>query len=145
MKQALILQPLAAMMLLSLAVWLRLYFTRIPALRERRVDPQSIATRAQRTQADLGGAEARSSDNFVNLFELPVLFYALCLVLYVTERVDTVYLALLWGFFALRVVHSVIHLTYNKVVHRFLAYAAGGALLFSAVLRFSLQAFFGEL
>lgn len=139
MSSTAILQPVAAMMLLTLAVWLRLYFTRIPAMRARRIHPQKVASRAQKTSVDLGDAEARANDNFVNLFELPVLFYALCITLYVTGMTDFIYLGLAWGFMILRTVHSGIHLSYNRVVHRFLVYAMGGFFLFAMVVRFSLR------
>jgi hypothetical protein len=73
----------------------------------------------------------------MNLFELPVLFYALCLALYVTEQVDGVYLGLAWAFVVLRALHSAIQLFYNRVMHRFLAYFAGGLVLLVAILRFA--------
>ena len=138
---SLILQPFAVMMLLTFVVWLRLYFTRIPAMRARRVHPQALATRMQKTGIDLGRAEAAASDNFTNLFELPVIFYALCIVLHVTGRVDIADIVLAWGFVALRVAHSVIHLSYNKVMHRFLVYAAGGFVLLAMTLRFAFNIF----
>ncbi len=141
MSSLVILQPAAVMMLLTLAVWLRLYFTRIPAMRRLRVHPQKVASRAQKAGVDLGDAEARASDNFANLFELPVLFYALCISLYVTGMTDFVHLGLAWGFVILRSVHSAIHLTYNRVMHRFIAYALGGAFLFAMAIRFAFAVF----
>ena len=137
MRSDLILQPVAVLMLLTFAVWLRLYFVRIPAMRRQRVHPQKVATRAQKSAVHLGNAEARASDHFMNLFELPVLFYALCFALYVTERVDAIYLGLAWAFVTLRVLHTAIHLSYNRVMHRFLVYFAGGLLLLAAILRFA--------
>lgn len=132
-----ILQPFAALMLLTVAVWLRLYFVRVPAMRRQRVHPQKIPTRSQKAAVHLGDAEARASDHFMNLFELPVLFYALCLALYATGRVDAIHVGLAWAFVLLRAVHSAIHLFYNRVMHRFLAYAAGAIVLFVMILRFA--------
>lgn len=136
-----IFQPFAVLMLLTLVVWLRLYFTRVTAMRRQHVRPQSIATRAQKSAVDLGSAESRASDNFTNLFELPVLFYALCIALYVTNRIDFVHLGLAWGFVLLRIAHSAIHLVYNKVMHRFITYVAGGVLLFTMTVRFAISVF----
>lgn len=135
MRAELILQPFVALMLLTLAVWLRLYFTRIRQIKRQRVHPQKLATRAQRANVPLGDAEATNSDNFQNLFELPVIFYAVCLALFITGEVDALYLVLAWMFVVLRVAHSVIHVTYNRVIHRFAVYVAGGAVLFAMVLR----------
>jgi hypothetical protein len=137
MERDLILLPFAVMMLLTFAVWLRLYSVRIPAMRRQRVHPQKLATRGQKAGVYLGDAEARASDHFMNLFELPVLFYVLCLALYGTEQVDGVYLGLAWAFVVLRVLHSAIQLFYNRVMDRFLAYFAGGLVLLVAILRFA--------
>lgn len=141
MSSLAILQPAAAMMLLTFAVWLRLYFTRIPAMRRLRVHPQKVATRGLKAAVDLGDAEARASDNFTNLFELPVLFHVLCISLYATGMTDFVQLGLAWGFVLLRAAHSLIHLTYNRVIHRFVVYAAGGAVLLAMAIRFAIGVF----
>src|SRR5262249_54274565 len=55
--------------------------------------------------------------NYMSLLELPILFYAVCLALYVTHRVDDAAVLLAWLYVAFRLGHSAIHLTYNKVVH----------------------------
>ncbi len=62
--------------------------------------------------------------NYMNLLELPMLFYVACLVLYVTAGASSPAIALAWAFVALRVVHSVIHLTDNCVMHRLAAFTA---------------------
>ena len=56
--------------------------------------------------------------NYVNLFESPVLFYFCCAMLYVTETVTVLTVWLAWTYFTLRIVHSVVHVTYNRVLHR---------------------------
>ena len=67
--------------------------------------------------------------NFMNLLEVPVLFYFLCIVLYVTQHAVAFVVKLAWGYFGLRVLHSVVHLTYNKVFHRVSVYAASNLVL----------------
>jgi len=66
---------------------------------------------------------------FMNLLEVPVLFYVLCLVSYVTHSVSTAIIVLAWVFFGLRVAHSLIYLTYNHVAHRFLVFATSNIIL----------------
>ena len=56
--------------------------------------------------------------NFMNLLEVPVLFYVVALAHYVTQSVTPIALALAWGFVALRVAHTVVHVGYNNVLHR---------------------------
>jgi hypothetical protein len=64
------------------------------------------------------------SDNFKNLFEIPVIFYALATYLLVTGQVDGIYLAAAWVFVGFRVLHSLVHCTVNIVMLRFYLYLA---------------------
>jgi len=129
--------PALAMVALTIAVWLRMYATRIGEMRRERIHPQAVATSAQMA-ARL--SDTRAADNFRNLFELPVLFYLALVVAAMTSQTDVMVLVLAWLFVALRVLHSWIHCTYNKVMHRFQAYLAGGVALWAlwAVLAFGL-------
>ena len=119
--------PAAAMVALTAVVWVRLYVQRIGEMRRRGISPGQLATarQAASTLQDVSAA-----DNFRNLFEVPVLFYVLCLALYVTHRQGALLLALCWLYVVLRAVHSAIHCTYNKVMHRFFVYVTSTVLLF---------------
>ena len=127
MPRSAILLPCLALVGLIAVVWVRMFVERVGEMRERRIASQALATsrqmadRLQRTQA---------ADNFHNLFEIPVLFFALCLALYVTQTVTAAMVAGAWSFVALRVLHSLIQCTYNRVDHRFTVYVLGTALLF---------------
>lgn len=66
---------------------------------------------------------------FMNLLEVPVLFYVLCIVSYITQFVTHGLLIFAWVYFGLRVLHSVVYLTYNNVMHRFLVFAASNVAL----------------
>lgn len=118
--------PALAMVVLTFAVWWRMYFTRIGQMKRERIHPQAVATSAQ-AAAKL--TDSRAADNFRNLFELPVLFYLAVAVVAHAGLATTAVLALAWLFVALRVAHSWIQCTYNKVLHRFYAYVAGGMVL----------------
>jgi hypothetical protein len=67
--------------------------------------------------------------NMMNLLELPVLFYVACLAYFVVGHVDGAALALAWAYVGLRAAHSAIHLSYNRVRHRLLAFAASNVVL----------------
>jgi hypothetical protein len=67
--------------------------------------------------------------NMMNLLELPLLFYVACLVYLVIGRIDELALALAWLYVALRIVHSAIHITYNRVRHRLIAFALSNVVL----------------
>ena len=66
---------------------------------------------------------ANPSNNLKNLFEMPVLFYVAVLLSVVLMIPDGLLVKLAWGFVLLRAVHSAVHCTYNRVMHRFIAYA----------------------
>lgn len=77
--------------------------------------------------------------DYMNLLELPMLFYAICLALYATKNVDDLAIWLACGFVGMRIAHSLIHLTYNNVMHRLFAFAAGMTLLAVMWIRFALS------
>lgn len=120
--------PALAMVVLTMVVWLRMYVARVAQMKRERIHPQAIATSAQ---ASARLTDSRAADNFRNLFELPVLFYLALVVAALTDQVDAAALGLAWAFVVLRVVHSAIHCSYNKVMHRFTAYLIGGLALWA--------------
>lgn len=77
---------------------------------------------------------------FMNLLEVPVLFYVLCLLMLVTRICDTAQLHLAWAFVGLRVVHAIVYLGLNHVPSRLGAYAASCAALAVMWFRFAGQA-----
>jgi hypothetical protein len=67
--------------------------------------------------------------NYMNLLEAPVLFYVACLTAFVTGAASWLFVAFAWVYVGLRVAHSLIHVTYNRVAHRFPVFAASIAVL----------------
>jgi hypothetical protein len=59
---------------------------------------------------------------FMNLVQVPVLFYVVCLTMFLTQGVTAAFVGLAWAYFVLRVAHSLVHLSYNKVRHRLLVF-----------------------
>ena len=135
-----ILQPVAALMLLTFLVWLSMLTRRLRYLVANRIHPQRVATLEQ-LNALLPEQVNRPSNNLKNLFELPVLFYAACLALFALRQVDTSYLVLAWSFVALRAAHSAIQCSVNIVRLRFAAYLLSSAVLWIMLARFALQVF----
>ena len=135
-----ILQPMLAMMLLTGLVWVFLYTRRIPAMRAARRPAQTYTT-PEKVIGLLPDAINYPAHNLKNLFELPVLFYALCLTLYVTGIVDGVYVAAAWGFVAFRALHSAIHCTVNRVMARFVCYVISSLLLWFMLVRATIEIF----
>jgi hypothetical protein len=80
-------------------------------------------------------AVSNPSDNLKNLFEVPVLFYAISLYLFVTKQVDTAYVIAAWFYFLFRVLHSAVHCTINIIMVRFYIYLASCLALFFMIFR----------
>jgi hypothetical protein len=131
--------PFLAMMLLTLVVWLYMFVRRIRFLTSAQIDPDTL------TPAKLAEisppAVANPSDNLKNLFEMPVIFYALVLYLLVTGGADTVYVAAGWTFVGFRALHSALHCTVNIVMLRFTLYALSSLALWFMVLRAAFSLF----
>jgi hypothetical protein len=121
MPQTAIFGPFFATILLTFVVWVYMYVRRIHFLTARQVTPAELAIPGR--LAEISPPEVSNpSDNLRNLFEIPVIFYALCIHLFVTQQVDGAYLAAAWVFVAFRVLHSAVHCTINVVMVRFYLY-----------------------
>lgn len=131
--------PFAGMLLLTLIVWFYMFYLRIGHINATGASP--------RTRADLEQFPSRavsSANNFQNLFELPVIFYASVLALYVLNQVDYIHIICAFGFLLFRVLHSLIHCTYNHVMQRFVVYAIASLFLWVIVVRLALGIFFAN-
>ena len=134
-----LLPQLACMFVLTLLVWSYMYSLRLPYLRQNRINPQKLASPEA---VNLFPERVnRPSNNLKNLFELPIIFYTLCLALNQQQMVDGLYSALAWLFVVLRVAHSLIHCTINRVIWRFTAYFLSTIVLIAMVTRFTIALF----
>jgi hypothetical protein len=115
-----ILLPLLSMVLLTFVVWIYLFALRIPETHRKVSNLQDLRDRAEAHQ--LLTVSAAASNNLKNLFEMPVLFYLAAMLAMLLLIQDVLLVQLAWGFVILRVVHSIVQCTYNRVLHRFIAY-----------------------
>lgn len=105
-----------------------MYFKRVSAMKELRIHPQ----KAQNTRdlvALLPQSVNRVSNNYNHLFEQPTLFYVVCLAIALLEHVNDFFIAAAWLFVFLRIIHSVIQVTIDKVMLRFLVFIASWVVL----------------
>lgn len=135
-----IFKPFFAMMLVTFAVWATMYIRRTSYLVGDRVDLRKVDNPAK-MDAVVPAAINLPAYALKNLFELPVLFYVLCLYLYLTGRVDEYYVVASWLFVVGRAVHALIYCAYNKVLHRFIAYFLSALVLWAMIARAMLGAF----
>ena len=115
----------------ALAAWTLIVLLLIPIVRVRSARRREIVVDDFKygESATVPPAVSLPNRNYMNLLELPMLFYVICIVLYVTAGASTTTIALAWAFVALRIVHSLVHLTYNGVVHRLAAFTAANVAL----------------
>jgi hypothetical protein len=130
-----ILLPAVAMAGLTFLVWVRLYQVRLGEMARKRIHAQSLASAADAARLL---SDTRASDNFRNLFEVPVLFYAGVLLAAQLGVADAASLALAWAFVGLRAVHSAVHCTFNHVMTRFVVYALATLALVALWVRIAL-------
>jgi hypothetical protein len=140
MDPAAIFAPFFAMLFLTLVVWVYMYARRIPFINSLQLSAEDLAKPGELARLS-PPAVSNPSDNLKNLFEVPVLFYALVLFLFVTSRVDAVQLAAAWVFVAFRAAHSLVHCTFNHVLLRFSLYFVATVALWLMLARAALDYF----
>ena len=128
MRHEQILLPMLGMIVLTAVVWFVMYARRIPAMQRAR-KPAQVYTTPDKVIETLPEEINYPAYNLKNLFELPVLFYALCLYFYVTATAGSAEVIAAWAFLLFRIVHSAIHCTANIVMARFITYCAAALAL----------------
>ncbi len=135
-----ILQPVVALVLLTVAMQIWMYITRIPALNAMGIKPDPTAPRGE--QMSLLPARVRwKADNYNHLLEQPTIFYAVCLALAITGAGAGLNLQLAWAYVILRVVHSLHQSLWNKIEVRFLLFALSSIVLMILAVRAGIAVF----
>ncbi|MDP3738719.1 MAG: MAPEG family protein [Hyphomonadaceae bacterium] len=137
MEQALIFQPMGALVALTFLV-----LCNVPLRRFRAVGSKTVTRDDFKfgESARVPGDVAIPNRNLMNLLELPILFYVLCLALFVSDRVTELQLWLAWIYVALRATHSLVHLTFNHVVVRLLLFGLSNFVLMAMWILFFVPA-----
>ena len=112
-----IIWPVFAMVLLIFVVWTTMVVQRLGHMRRQPPDAATFAS----------GSTARSyfepvdlaANNLANLFEMPVLFFAVVAFLMLTQQVNPTQVVLAWLFVLTRATHSVVHVGANNIRARF--------------------------
>jgi len=128
-----LLTPVLALVVWTLIIWIWMYATRIPAMNAAKLDPQ--AARRPGSLHILPDHARQVADNYNHLFEQPTIFYALVFYIYLAGRVDQTAVWLAWAYVMLRIVHSLIQCTSNKVTLRFTVFALSTLVLMIMAVR----------
>lgn len=119
MEQSLIFQPMIVQASLMVIVGFWLVWARVGSVMRGKVDMKDVAKNGWQ------GWIKQAGDNYGNQFELPVLFFALCFILFLTNSVTSLALTVAWVFAISRVAHALIHLSFNHIMTRFSVFFIG--------------------
>jgi hypothetical protein len=125
--------PLLVQVALTFIVMLFMYRRRVAEMKSKRIHPQRVKSRSKAHGVLLDSESA--ANNYLNLFESPVLFYTAILLTLILMVQDTILVALAWTYVFSRVIHSLIHLGYNRVMHRFLVFIFSSFILLAIWVR----------
>lgn len=132
------LTPVLALVAWTLVMWTWMYATRLPAMKAAGIDPQQAADAGSLAQR-LPPGTRWVADNYNHLHEQPTIFYALMFFAALTGGGDATAVSLAWVYVGLRVVHSLVQATVNRVVVRFVVFAAGSVVLMAFTVREALR------
>jgi len=139
-----ILKPLAVLAAWTMVMWVWMYATRIPAI-NKLPKPTEPGGDQGWTGAMLEGLIPREekAHNYNHLHEAPTVFYAVALALALMGQGDGLNATLAWAYVGLRIVHSLVQATINKVMIRFLLFSLSSLVLIALVVHTVMAAFHG--
>ena len=101
---------------------------RFRAAKQKTIEMKDFLT----MELEKAGSDVRVADrNFINQFEMPVLFFIACLTALQLNAVGDMFVALAWVYVLLRVVHSYIHLTSNTLKVRYYSFVISSLVMLS--------------
>ncbi len=136
MIDSMILQPAVALMIWTMIMWVWMYATRIPAMNKAPgiENPANlVGSTGASLRQELPEKVSWKADNYNHLHEQPTLFYAVAIVLAITGHGDGQHALLAWIYVGLRVAHSLIQVTANKVIVRFVLFALSSVVLIAMI------------
>lgn len=130
-----ILAPVVALAAWSMVVLLWLYARRLPAMRAANIDLKGlVGSRPGQLDKVVEPRAQWPAHNYMHLMEQPTVFYAVAMVLALTGNGDGAGVALAWAYVGLRVAHSLVQVIWNRVMVRFLLFAASSLVLIALTL-----------
>lgn len=137
-----ILKPVIILMAWTMMMWLWMYLTRIPAMRAAKID---VVNLVGSTPSDLDKALPPQiqwkAHNYNHLLDEPTLFYAVAILLAITGQGDGINAGIAWLYVALRIVHSLVQATVNRVAVRFLLFVSSSLCLIALILHAAIFVF----
>jgi hypothetical protein len=137
-----ILQPVVVLLAWTMVMWLWMYATRIPAMLKAGIDAKGmVGSTGASLRAQLPDNVSWKADNYNHLHEAPTLFYAVAIVLAIIGQGDGFNTTLAWAYVGLRIAHSLVQATVNRVAVRFALFALSSLALMALILHAGLAVF----
>lgn len=135
-----ILGPVATLALWSMVMWVWMYATRLPAMRRAKIDTAKlVGGTGQNLENVLPPDVQWKAHNYNHLMEQPTIFYAIAISLAIGGMGGGLNAQLAWAYVVLRILHSLIQVTVNRVLWRFCVFALASL----ALLALCVHAFLG--
>jgi hypothetical protein len=137
------LQPVVVLAGWTMVMWLWMYATRLPAMSAAKVDPDSLVRGGPKATLDevLPPQVQWKAHNYNHLHEAPTVFYAVALLLALIGAGDGTNALIAWAYVGLRVVHSLVQATVNKVAFRFAIFALSSLCLIALIVQAAVAVF----
>ena len=120
-----VLLPLLVLVLLTVVLGFWAAYLRVQAVRNLEVKPREVSLRELNWPPQV----LKITHAFQNQLELPMLFYVLTILAWITRQADLLFLVLAWIFVVLRLLHAAAHVTSNNLAQRGVLFIAGGFVL----------------
>ena len=140
MIDAEILRPVIVLLAWTMVMWVWMYITRIPAMTKANIAPDD-ARKTGTLDAKLPVEVQWKAHNYNHLHEQPTVFYAVCLLLAMVGLGDGMTAFLAWIYVGLRILHSLVQVTANKVMVRFVLFALSSVVLIALIAQAAIWAF----
>lgn len=137
-----ILQPVVALAGWTMVMWLWMYLTRIPAMSKAGIDgTKLIGSTGASLRGQLPDNVNWKADNYNHLHEQPTVFYAIAITLTIIGQGDGLNALLGWIYVGLRVAHSLVQVTGNVVLVRFVLFALSSLVLIALIVHAAMALF----
>lgn len=137
-----ILKPLAVLAGWTMVMWIWMYVTRIPAMNKAGIDSKNLVGGSGKDlDAVIDPKVQWIAHNYNHLHEAPTVFYAVALALALIGQGDGLNAELAWVYVVLRVLHSLVQATSNRVLIRFALFALSSLALMALTLHLLLAVF----
>ena len=134
--------PVVALAAWTMVMWAWMYAVRIPAMRRAKIEPDALTRDPDASLDKLLPAEVQwKAHNYNHLHEAPTVFYAVAIVLAIIGQGDGWNAIIAWIYVGLRVAHSLVQSTGNKVMVRFTIFTLSTLALIALVLHAAIGVF----